>query len=79
VQALLSKLQAKMPHASVPAYGLALIHLALGNADQAIEALEKAFEERDPTLFWLRFSPGYEVIKNDPRIRDLLRRLNLQQ
>ncbi len=61
----------------LPVSGLASIHLALGNIDQAIEGLEKAFQERDATLFWLRFSPGYEAHKNDPRIQDLLRRMHL--
>lgn len=77
VQGLLSELQKKMPHAPIPSFSLAVLHLALGNTDQAIERLQKAFEERDARLFWLRFFPGYEAVKNDPRVQDLLRRMKL--
>jgi tetratricopeptide (TPR) repeat protein len=79
VQKLLSELQKKMPDAPVPSFSLAVLHLALGNTDQAIEALEKAFEEHDAMLFWVRFFPGYEALKNDPRVQDLLRRMKLPQ
>jgi hypothetical protein len=44
---------------------------------RAFEWIEKAFEERDPMLFWLRSVPYFEPLRADPRFEDMARRIGL--
>ncbi len=46
----------------------------LGNKDLALQALEKAFVERDPIVF-LSVDPEWDTIRADPRFRDLVGRV----
>jgi len=77
VEELQKELQKSTPHVPLAAHGLAGVQLLLGDLERAIDTMEKAFEVRDATLFWMRFSPGYEVIRNHPRVQALLRKMNL--
>ncbi|TFG40982.1 MAG: hypothetical protein E4H43_04965 [Bacteroidia bacterium] len=52
-------------------------YLAAGEKDKAIEWLEKGFEIHDPVSPYLSCFPIYDDIRPDPRIQDLLRRMNL--
>ena len=61
----------------VSAYDIALIHLGLGEKDQAFAWLERAYEERCPTLEFLKVEPSLDPLRSDPRFADLLRRMNL--
>ena len=55
---------------------IALIHLALGDRDQAMAWLEKAYEERSFEM--LGFSGDVsEMLGDDPRFQDLLRRMRM--
>ncbi|UCC83376.1 MAG: tetratricopeptide repeat protein [Gemmatimonadota bacterium] len=48
----------------------------LGQIDEALVALEEAYETRDPFLPWINSQTYYEGLRSDPRFRDLLRRMN---
>jgi len=50
----------------------------LGEKDQAFEWLEKAYEERDSVLMYLKGSPQFDPLRDDPRFHDLLRRMKLE-
>jgi tetratricopeptide (TPR) repeat protein len=41
----------------------AYIQLALGQTDAALEAFERALDERDPSLVWLRVDPRVDPIR----------------
>ena len=56
----------------------ARIHARLGEEEQALEWLEKAYETREGTMWNLKVSPKYDLIRDDPRFQDLLRRMNLE-
>ncbi len=62
----------------VSAYDIAVIYLGLGEKDQAFAWLERAYEERCPTLEFLKVEPSLDPLRSDPRFADLLRRMNLQ-
>jgi adenylate cyclase len=51
-------------------------YAALGENDSAVQALEKAFAEREP-MAWLKVDPGWDPIRADPRFQDLVRRVGL--
>jgi tetratricopeptide (TPR) repeat protein len=51
-------------------------YAALGEKDLAVQALEKAFAEREP-IAWLNVGPEWDPIRADPRFQDLVRRAGL--
>ena len=54
---------------------IAVIYAALGDTDQAMNWLEKGFEERFNPGVLLR--PGFDPLRSDPRFQDLARRIGL--
>jgi TolB-like protein/Tfp pilus assembly protein PilF/predicted Ser/Thr protein kinase len=56
----------------------ALIYAGLGDREQALKWLQKAYEEGPGWLIYLGVDPRYDPLRSDPRFADLLRRMNLQ-
>ena len=54
---------------------IALIHAGLGEKDQAMAWLEKAFSERFIPSILLR--PGFDPLRSDPRFQNLMHRIGL--
>jgi hypothetical protein len=44
-------------------YGVALIHLALGDADSAVEWLERGYAERDHQMVFLKVDPRLDGLR----------------
>jgi TolB-like protein/Tfp pilus assembly protein PilF len=63
--------------AYVPPYYLAAVHVALGENEQALTWLEKAYRERDTYLPWLKVDEALDPLRADPRFHELLSRLRL--
>ncbi|HXV62633.1 MAG TPA: winged helix-turn-helix domain-containing protein [Vicinamibacteria bacterium] len=59
----------------LPSTALALLHLGVGERDEAIEALSDAFEERDPWLLVLPMDSAFASLREQPRFRELVARL----
>ncbi|MDX6695820.1 MAG: eukaryotic-like serine/threonine-protein kinase [Blastocatellia bacterium] len=59
----------------VSPYYIAMIHAGLGERDEAFNWLEKAYEDRDWWLLWLRVEPFIDELRSDPRFQNLLRRV----
>ena len=62
----------------VPPYNIALIYNALEMRDNAIEWLEKGYEQRDPKMTFLKVEPKWNNLRGDPRFIDLMERMKLQ-
>jgi hypothetical protein len=60
----------------VDSYHFMTLHLGLGERDQALEWLGKAFEERSTSLVFLQVDPTFDPLRSEPRFQDLLRRMN---
>ena len=73
----LNELATLSKHKPVPAICFALIYIGLGNKDQAIAWLEKAYQERSDFLLVLNVDPLFDVLRADPRFQDLVRRIGL--
>jgi TolB-like protein/Tfp pilus assembly protein PilF len=58
---------------------LARNYARLGRMDEAFEWLERAFEERDGNLAFIKTEPAYDGLRSDPRFQDLLRRMNFPE
>ena len=54
---------------------IAVIYAALGDTDQAMNWLEKGYQERFNPGVLLR--PGFDPLRSDPRFQDLVRRVGL--
>jgi serine/threonine-protein kinase len=57
---------------------IASIYAQLGEKEQALALLEKAYEKREMDVTALK-SPIYDPIRTDPRFQDLMRRVGLPQ
>ncbi|HEX6738789.1 MAG TPA: winged helix-turn-helix domain-containing protein, partial [Vicinamibacteria bacterium] len=53
----------------------ATVHLALGEAERALDCLEAAGDERDPWLVWLMVDPMLDPVRGHPRFVRLERRV----
>lgn len=61
---------------SVPYLDSVWTYAALGENDLALQALEKAFADREP-MAWLSVDPKWDSIRADRRFQDLVRRAGL--
>ncbi len=62
----------------VSPYNVMLIHLGLGNTDAALHWLERSLEDRSSGLWHTPLEPRFDVIRDDPRFRDLVTRFGLE-
>lgn len=76
--AILQQLEAVSAHKYVPSYPVATIYAALGEYDQALNRLEKAYEERDAWMVYIKIDPRLDGLRSAPRFSSLLRAMNLQ-
>jgi TolB-like protein/DNA-binding winged helix-turn-helix (wHTH) protein/Tfp pilus assembly protein PilF len=54
-------------------------YVGMGNKDEALAYLEKAFKLRSNRLVGLNVEPMYDPLRGDPRFQDLLRRVGLAE
>ncbi|HSB10444.1 MAG TPA: protein kinase [Blastocatellia bacterium] len=76
---LLDELNEMSQQHYVPGYIRATLYAALGNTDQALEWLEKGYEERSALMAFLKVDPALDGLRSDRRFTDLLRRVRLPQ
>ncbi len=62
----------------VSPYNIALVYNSLDERDNALEWLEKGFQQRDPKMTFLKVEPKWNNLRNEPRFVDLMKRMNLQ-
>jgi eukaryotic-like serine/threonine-protein kinase len=63
----------------VSPYNIAQIHARLQEKDQALAWLEKAFNEHDSQLTYVKVDTAFDEIRSDPHFQQLLQRLALPQ
>ena len=59
----------------VEPYGFATLYARLGEKEQAMQWLEKAYLERSMFMTRLARDPGFDGLRAEPRFQDLIRRL----
>src|SRR5216683_3540952 len=75
----LEKLEKLSRHGQVDPVSMTWAHLGMGNKEEALADLEKAYSEHFSMLTTLKVEPGYDPLRSDPRFQDLLRRVGLAQ
>ena len=58
-------------------YTIASIYARLGNKEEALEWLDRAFRERDPYVVYLKIDPQFDALRSDQRSLDLMRQIGL--
>jgi len=75
----LGRLQHLYSQRQLDAAPMFIAHIGLGNKDEALAWLQKAYLQHSAALTALKVDPTYDPLRNDPRFQDLLRRLGLAQ
>ena len=63
----------------VPAFAIAVVYVGLGHKEQALNWLEKAYEDRSEDFVSLRADPQFDSLRSDPRFVVLQRRGGLER
>lgn len=63
----------------VPPFYFALAYASIGDKDKTFEWLEKAYQVRDGHLTMLKVGPILAPLRDDPRYKDLLKRVGLEK
>jgi len=73
---ILGELEGRARERWVPPTDLVIARLACGEPD-ALDGLERAYEERDPRLNFLAVDPKWDAVRVDPRVEQLCGRMRL--
>ena len=57
----------------------AFVWMGLGEKNKALENLEKAYEERESSMAWLKVWPIFDSLRSEPRFQALLKKMNLDK
>jgi TolB-like protein/DNA-binding winged helix-turn-helix (wHTH) protein/Tfp pilus assembly protein PilF len=74
---LIDELKQRRQSGYVPAGAFINPYLGLRDYDQAFVWFERAYEERSNILQFLKVHPFFDPVREDPRFKDLLRRVGL--
>ncbi|MBL8125232.1 MAG: tetratricopeptide repeat protein [Blastocatellia bacterium] len=77
--AVAKELEDKFARHAATGHDVAAVYSGLGEKDKAFEWLEKSFQTRDSQLNTFRWEMQFESLADDPRFKDLLRRMNLPE
>jgi TolB-like protein/DNA-binding winged helix-turn-helix (wHTH) protein/Tfp pilus assembly protein PilF len=77
---ILAKLKMLHEQGLLPSAPIGILYGALGETNEAFAWLDKAYEERDPELTYLKV-PGrrFEPLRHDPRFHELVQRMGLPE
>jgi len=76
---LLDQMEMMAAKAYVPPSALALGHVGLDDWDAAFHWWDQAVEVRDPIIVPIKTFPFFDPVRDDPRYREILRRMNLSE
>jgi serine/threonine-protein kinase len=75
---ILHELQELAKTTFVPLFCSALVYEGLGETDLAIESSQKACENRDSILIYMKVWPQLDKLRDDPRFHEVERRVGLR-
>ena len=73
------ELEARHARQQANGFDLARLYVGLGDKDQAFAWLEKDFQSRNATMPGFLYMPPLDSLSNDPRFKDLSRRMGLPE
>jgi len=75
---VLEKLRLLSKERYVPALYMSVVFMGLGRRAEALEWLQRAFEERSDYFIFIKVEPMIDPLRSDPAFQDLVRRVGLQ-
>jgi len=76
---LLDELERRQQEGYIPAAAFVNAYLGLGDNEQSIAWLERAYQEQSMILQFLKVHPFLDPLRGDPRFADLVRRVGLDK
>jgi serine/threonine protein kinase len=76
---LLELLEEDAKHSYVLPFYKAIVFLGLGKVDEVFEYLKKSYEGKNFWLIFLKVDPIFDSIRTDPRFKELLKKMKLDQ
>ena len=76
---IVDMMKERVKEQKVSPIGLANTYAILGDKDQAMEWLEKAYAEHTPLLRGIQTARVWDGLRSDPRFKDLLKRMGLPE
>jgi len=76
-QRILENLKIQQQHSYIRHGDIAILYLYLGDKDQFFTWLERAYEERDYGMAWLKVNPKLDSARSDPRFKAWLKKMKL--
>jgi TolB-like protein/Tfp pilus assembly protein PilF len=64
-------------HGLAPSGSIGIVYGALGETDKAFTWLDKAYQERDPELTYIKVGRRFDPLRRDPRLQQLSHRMGL--
>lgn len=77
--AVIKELEEKYTRKESSGVNIAAVYVGLGEKDKAFEWLEKDFQSRSGELAFIRWYMQFDPVRDDPRFKDLLKRMNLPE
>ncbi|MEO8595629.1 MAG: protein kinase [Candidatus Solibacter sp.] len=74
---ILDQLKERAQQTYVQPMWVAVIHVALGETDQAFDWMKKGYEDQSPWLAYLKVDPLFDGVRQDTRFTAMLRRVGL--
>lgn len=76
-QETVDKLRTGAVAGRVSPYSVALIYTAMGKKSEALDWLERAYQEKDPWIVWIGVLTEWQSLRTEPRFMALLQKLKL--
>ncbi len=75
---ILAELRQRSNQGYVSSMWVGTVYHGLGETDKAFEWLEKAYDERDGNLIYITIPPPFDSIRPDPRFKQLMKKMGLE-
>jgi eukaryotic-like serine/threonine-protein kinase len=70
-------LVSRLPEAYSLPFDIAVPYAMAGEKEETMEWLERGFDVHDPSMPYVGITPLLDIVRDDPRFQELLRRMNL--
>lgn len=76
---ILEELRARREKAYLSPYWISVVHLGLGETDQALDCLERGYEERAAYMNCIHVYCHFDPVRSHPRFQAIVRKMNLPE
>ena len=66
------------PSHNIVNYRLAAVYVALGDKNRALDLIEKDYEQRNSWVNWLKIDPVMDPLRQEPRFKKLMEKMNFK-